>query len=391
MTREGPEDARTSRMTGTLLERVLERIRSAGPLPFEAFMRLALYDPEGGYYTCRVPGDGGDYGTSPSVSPWFGRLVARELRAMWEALGCPETFTVVEVGAGRADLAAAARAAAGPLAPALRWRFVEQFAEVRALQAARLGDSTGVEWSAQLAVAAGQVLPAAGCVLAHEVLDNFPVHLLEVAAPGTLREVHVDAVGGRLVECLGPLSDPRLAQAGRDAAESLPPGSRLEVCLQLEQWCRDAAGALGRGYLLVVDYGDREPDLWRNHRDGSLVTYGPAGFGEDPLADPGGLDVTAEVNFSAVERAARSAGFQPQLYTTQRDWLRSLGLDEVASELEAASDQAWAAGRNQEALELQGELSRLLTLVGRLGFGDIMVWRAAKDAALPVLPAGGRP
>lgn len=376
-------------MTGRLLERVLERIRTAGPLPFEAFMRLVLYDSEGGYYTCRVPGDGGDYGTSPSVSPWFGRLVARELRAMWEALGCPETFTVVEAGAGRADLAAAALAAAGPLAPALRWRFVEQFEEVRALQAARLGDAKGVEWSSQLAVPPGGDVPAAGCVLAHEVLDNFPVHQLEVAGAGMAREVYVDACDGRLVERLGPLSDPRLAQAADAAAACLPPGSRLEVCVQLDQWCLQAAGALRRGYLLVVDYGDREPDLWRNHRAGSLVTYGPAGFGEDPLVDPGGLDVTAEVNFSAVERAARRAGFLPQLYTTQRDWLRSLGLDEVASDLEAASDQAWAAGRNQEALELQGELSRLLTLVGRLGFGDIMVFRAAKDAPLPAVPGAG--
>jgi len=65
-------------MVGGVLEEVHERIRTGGPLPFEAFMRLALYHPESGYYATRVPGSGGVYGTSPSLTPWFGRLVARD-------------------------------------------------------------------------------------------------------------------------------------------------------------------------------------------------------------------------------------------------------------------------------------------------------------------------
>ncbi|GAC1361806.1 MAG: hypothetical protein NVSMB32_01330 [Actinomycetota bacterium] len=121
-------------MTQSLLKVLQERIRTGGPLPFEAFMRLCLYHPEHGYYASRVPGQGGDYGTSPSVTPWFGRLVARELQRMWQALGRPDTFTVVEVGAGRGDLAAGALEAAGPLAEALRWRFVERFEAVRHLR-----------------------------------------------------------------------------------------------------------------------------------------------------------------------------------------------------------------------------------------------------------------
>src|SRR4029077_14778586 len=92
-------------VTGSLIEDLRGTIGSTGPLPFVDFMRLALYHPRDGDYATRVPRHGSDYRTSPSLSPWFGRLVARQLEAMWEALGTPDPFWVVEVGAGRADLA----------------------------------------------------------------------------------------------------------------------------------------------------------------------------------------------------------------------------------------------------------------------------------------------
>src|SRR2546423_3846505 len=362
-----------------------EMIRRDGPLRFEAFMRHVLYPPEGGYYASRVPGSGGDYGTAPSLTPWFGRLVARELGGMWEAMGRPGLFAVVEAGAGRADLAAGVLDSAGDLRDALRWRFVERFEEVADLQRRRLGPlAASAEWSQQLRPGSND--PAAcGCVLAHEVLDNFPVHVLEVGQSGELGELYVAAEGGRLVEHLGPVSDPALATAAQGAVR-LPPGHRLEVSLDVEGWIAEAAAAVQRGDLLVVDYGDVEPDLWLRNPHGTIVTYGPDGFGEDPLADPGLRDVTAEVNFSAVQRGARGQGFEPQLYCSQRDWLASLGHGRLAESLERAADRAAAEGRHTEAMALEGDLSELRSLVGRLGYGDIMDFRAAKAAPLPALP-----
>ncbi|MCW3043354.1 MAG: hypothetical protein JWL57_1512 [Actinobacteria bacterium] len=368
-------------MMRPVLEEVHERIRAGGPLPFEAFMRLALYHPQGGYYATRVPGSGGDYGTSPSLTPWFGRLVARELNGMWEAMGRPDRFTVVEVGAGRADLAAGVLACAGDLGDfgaSLRWRFVEHFEEISELQRRRLGAlAASAEWSQQLGPDSHNQV-GCGCVIAHEVLDNFPVHVLEVTESGDVCEVYVAAEGGRLVEHLGPLSDPALITAAQAAASWLPPGHRLEVSVGVEGWMGEAAAAVAGGYLLIVDYGDVEPDLWLRNPRGTIVTYGPDGFGEDPLADPGLRDVTAEVNFSAVERAARRHGFEPQLYCSQRDWLASLGHGELAEGLERAADRATAEGRHTEAMALEADLSELRSLVGRLGYGDIMVFRAAK-------------
>ena len=376
---------------GSLFEELRDRIGSTGPIPFESFMRLALYHPRHGYYATRVPGQGSHYGTSPSLSPWFGRLVMRELRRMWEALGCPDPFTVVEVGPGRADLAASAIAAAGPLSDALRWRFVERFDAIAALQAERLGPvASRVEWSPHLG---GPPAPA-GCVLAHEVIDNFPVHLLETTADGGTRELYVDLDGDRLVERLGPLSTDSLAEAARAAGPqlgALRPGSRFEICGDLEGWCRDASHAIARGYLLAIDYGDLEPDLWRKNPRGTVVTYGPEGFREDPLTDPGGRDITADVNFSAVGRLVERNGFVPQLFTTQREWLRSLGLDAAAAGVEAASEEAWDRQAHQEAMALEEELGLMRALVAHMGLGDIMVFRAGKNAPLPAPPAPAPP
>jgi SAM-dependent MidA family methyltransferase len=381
-------------MADALSDELYERIKTGGPIPFESFMRLVLYHPEG-YYASRVPGSGGDYGTSPSLTSWFGRLVARELRGMWDAMGRPARFGVVEAGAGRADLAAGVLEDPGDseFRRALQWRFVERFDEVAELQRRRLGPlAAAAEWSATLRPGPDQAV-GCGCVLAHEVLDNFPVHLLEVTPGGAVCEVYVGAVGGRLVEHLGALSNPALAPAADAAASRLPTGHRLEVNLDLEAWMGEAAATIASGYLLIVDYGDVEPDLWLRNPQGTIVTYGPDGFGQDPLADPGLRDVTAEVNFSAVERATRRHGFEPQLYCSQRDWLVSLGHRALAESLERAADRATVEGRHRDAFALEGELSELRALVGRLGYGDIMVFRAGKATPVPApyVPLGSVP
>ncbi|MEA2502891.1 MAG: hypothetical protein QOD01_3002, partial [Actinomycetota bacterium] len=84
--------------------------------------------------------------------------------------------------------------------------------------------------------------------------------------------------------------------------------------------------------------------------------------------------------------AARRHGFEPQLYCSQRDWLTSLGHGELAEGLERAADRAMAEGRHTEAMALEADLSELRSLVGRLGYGDIMVFRAAKASSSALSP-----
>jgi SAM-dependent MidA family methyltransferase len=354
-------------------------MRSSGPLPFIDFMQAALYHPSDSYYATRVPGHGGHYRTSPSLTPWFGRLAAREFQRMWQALGGPDPFWVVEVGGGQGDLAADAMGEAHSMGVPLRWRFIERFDRVRDWQRGRLGPEAGsAEWSMDLSGP-----PVVGCVLANEVLDNFPVHVLEVAQAGSVQEVYVDVDGDGFVERLGALSDVTLAEPAREAAAHLASGARFEISSGVEAWCRDAFRALTRGYLLLIDYGGLEPDIWLEHPDGTVATYGREDAMPSPLDEPGSKDITADVNFSAVARAAQNAGFCTEPAITQSSWLLTLDIAQVAEEIETAGFMAALEGLVEESTVLQGELGRLIELGDAGGLGSLLVLRAAKDAPTP--------
>src|ERR1700742_4915193 len=80
---------------------ITDRIRREGPISFHDFMEMALYDPEGGYYTStRVKlGKTGDFYTSPYLSSLFGDMIAGQMEEMWQLLG-RKPFTIIEQGAG---------------------------------------------------------------------------------------------------------------------------------------------------------------------------------------------------------------------------------------------------------------------------------------------------
>jgi SAM-dependent MidA family methyltransferase len=235
------------------------------------------------------------------------------------------------------------------------------------------------EWSSELGRPPGVI----GCVLGNEVLDNFPVHVLVVSGEDDVRELYVGVEEGHFVECIGPLSVEALAEPARRAAAHLAKGNRFEVCLEFEGWFRQASEALRSGYVLLVDYGHVEPSLWVENPEGSLVTHGPEEVSSSPIEDPGRKDITCGVNLSAAMRAAEAAGFCLKPLTDQRSWLLSLGLAEIADDLDLAGFEAALEGRMEQATVLQGELSQLLELGAVGGLGDLLVLRGAKDAPEP--------
>jgi SAM-dependent MidA family methyltransferase len=358
-------------MSPELLYLLRRRIGASGPLRFDEFMDIVLYSDPHGYYRNHVPGSGFDYETSPTLTPWFGRLVLQELEAAWEQLGSPEEFTVLEVGAGSGDLAAAAVASVeGGFSEALRWFFVEPIDTVRRLQRFRLGSSGRYRWVESLS----EVEPVTGMVLAHEVLDNFPFRLFEVGGDGP-KEVRVGTARHHLTEVLFPIG-PEVFDLAAPALEHLEEGDRFELRTGVGSWVTAAARVLERGRLLVVDYGAIEPEIWTRHPSGSMVTYRRGDLGIDPFDNLGGADITAHVNFSALERSARDAGLHVLPLQTQKAWLEKLGLTEVVADLRRRAVKAQAEGRHADYLRYLSERSRVELLGARGGLGDYLVFTA---------------
>ncbi|HVM44441.1 MAG TPA: SAM-dependent methyltransferase, partial [Candidatus Thermoplasmatota archaeon] len=158
-------------------------------------------------------------------------------------------------------------------------------------------------------------------VFGNEVLDALPVRRI-VGGPAGALEVHVDvAADGRFRDRLLPAPDaPFVPQRGQIC----------DVAPALEPFVRAAARIADPGYLVLIDYGDVAERLYAPTRlNGTLVAYRAHEQNQDWYARPGEQDLTADVDWSAVARAATDAGMEMLGLVTQQRFLEALGVDEM--------------------------------------------------------------
>ena len=294
-------------MEHTPEDEIRRRIESNGPITFDEFMEVALYHPNGGYYTHdRQDTTYGDYYTSPSAHPAFSALIAVQLEAMWKALDRPTPFHVVEMGAGSGmmarDITEFARQHLPEFVNAMRYITVDQ---------ARDETPRGV----------------VGCVLSNELIDAFPVHRFEIR-DGRVVELFVDInADGRLHTVPGEPSTPLLAGRLDKLGVELPEGTRGEVNLRIGPWARQVAEIIERGFVLTIDYGYEMKELYSPKRSqGTLQTYYKHTSGSSPYQWIGRQDITAHVDFTTVIEEGRAVGLKPLCLMTQAAYLERLGL-----------------------------------------------------------------
>src|SRR5579884_2526932 len=171
----------------TLQQLIVERICDKGPITFAEYMHMALYEPGYGYYVSGPTRVGweGDFYTSTDVGSFFANCMGRQLQQMWEQLGKPAPFSILEQGAGRNDLAQGVRIWAEREAP-------EFFS---ALDYRTEDISTGQDATTGITESMPRVL------ISNELVDAFPVHIVE-ARQARLYEVFVDVLDGHLREVL---------------------------------------------------------------------------------------------------------------------------------------------------------------------------------------------
>jgi SAM-dependent MidA family methyltransferase len=336
-----------------LVARIRDEIRLRGPMTFARFMELALDDPDHGYYRSPEPRPTreGDFLTAPELHPIFGRLLARQVVEVWDRLGRPRDFAVREFGAGSGALAGAlvegVRRESPALAAVLRYQPVEQNEHrLRELRDRLDATTTAIE------DATG---PFTGFVLANEFVDALPVHrvLGDPARPDGLAELFVDVDGDGFAERSGGPSTPALAARLRADGVVLREGQRAEVRLRDEEWLRDVAASLVRGVVLVVDYAMPATRLYAPSRpDGTLVAYLRHHVHDDPFRSIGRQDLTAHVDLTALEAAARDTGLDVLGETSQAEFLVGNGLEELVEEIRSdpATDvAAWTGIRSAVA------------------------------------------
>jgi SAM-dependent MidA family methyltransferase len=315
-----------------------DEIRRDGPISFRRFMEAALYHPSHGYYRrARDPfGKHGDFYTAEQIQPVFGILIAACIRSLWQGIGAPPDFTVVELGAGRGEMAGAFS----------EWRYVPVDLAVDLKQSAMPERFRGV-------------------VFANEFFDALPVEEVTFR-DGCFRELRV-ACDDRFVWVPGPPVREEVADYLRRYFPPPTEGALFEVNLDALAWLDRIAHALEAGYVFTIDYGYTRAESVRFPR-GSLMSYRRHHADEDVLRDPGERDITAHVPFTALQEHGARLGLETVRFETLAQTLLAAGEpDRFAAALAVSTGEEQLRRRLQLKSLLFGMGETFRTLLQKAG------------------------
>jgi SAM-dependent MidA family methyltransferase len=361
-----------------LTEQLAELIRREGPMPFDQWMKVALYD-ELGYYNrpdSRRWGRKGDYRTSPESSELFAATFALYFAQLFDELGQPSNWTIVECGAGDGSLAEGVLKTLQTTFPrtfrATRYLIDEISADASARIKQRLAS-----FAAKLQFAPLESLQtlSPGIIFSNELLDAFPVHRL-TKQNGELLELYVTLTSdGRFDWSPGPLSTDRLSEFCLRNKIEISEGQVIEVSLAIEEWLRTVASKLVQGYLITVDYGEEAATLLESgqRQNGTLRGYSRHSFVE-VLERPGEHDITSTVNWTQVRTVGASLGLDTVRLERLDKFLLDTGLLE---ELERRLD---SAGSDARRLELSTRAREMILPGGMASSFQVLVQRRVRGA-----------
>ncbi|MBF0193711.1 MAG: SAM-dependent methyltransferase [Magnetococcales bacterium] len=351
---------------------------SGGSIPFIRFMEQALYHPQKGYYmtASKRLGSAGDFVTAPELTSLFGELLALQMIELWQLMGSPKNFKLIEVGPGSGRLAYDILKTASKFKTfyaAVSYDLVEISDDFRQRQRKLLKDGgviKKIRWHSDIDKATdGGVI---GAIFANEFLDALPVHLVE-QVPHGLGEVGVKlTTEDKFATEIIPLSKDIAGDYFTSRGISLATGTRTEIGLPGQNWVTKTGKLLKEGMVLLIDYGHPQNDYYAKVRtNGTLAGHLKHVRIDDPLANPGEMDLTAHVDFSAILAAGKQADLELLGYTTQGWFLMGLG---ILERLEALSKiESVDTGPLKEAVkrlimpEGMGETFKVLALGKGIG------------------------
>lgn len=341
-------------------------VESNGWLSFARFMEMALYAPALGYYSVGTDklGPAGDFVTAPEISPFFTRALARQVAQVLDVTG----GEVIELGAGSGRMAVDLLTALAELdsLPA-RYAILEVSPDLRARQQARLR-AEAPEWSDRIEWLDRLPEQFEGVVIANEVLDALPVHLLVWTEHGVVQRGVVWGDGA--FDWQDRVISDEILEKSALRLPTQAPGYLSEVNLAAEGLIRSLAERLRRGLLLFLDYGFSRTEYYHPQRDGgTLMCHYRHHAHPDPFYLPGLQDITAHVDFTAMADAAFEAGLDVAGYAGQAGFLIDCGLLDLLATLDTESqDYLRQIGAVQKLIQPteMGELFKVLALSRRI-------------------------
>ena len=224
--------------------------------------------------------------------------------------------------------------------------------------------------------------PFVGAIVTNEFVDALPVHRVVGGPAGALREQYVrwDEVAGSFVAEDGPPSTPALAAALAAGGVTLAEGQAGEINLAAGDWLDAATARLARGLVLTIDYGYPTAELYApRRRAGTFLCYYRHTANDEPFRHVGAQDMTAHVDFGALERRGAACGLRTLGFTTQGELLTNLGLGEllVATQTPGRALDGYLADR-----------ASVLALIEPGGMGRFGVLAQGKEFA-PAQPLRG--
>lgn len=318
----------------SLEQKIIEKIKKEGPITFETFMDMALYEPGMGYYASDRTeiGRAGDFYTSQHVHPIFGMMLGRQLEEMWEQMGRPSHFTAVEPGAGEGYMCNDILAYLNKknLINSMTYVIVEPHPFMQEKQKRLLQDyAEKVKWVSSF----NELDNVTGCILSNELLDAFPVHLIEME--DDIKEIFITSDNDHIREIKDHPGTDAISEYTKEFSLNLPEGYRTEINLRIKDWLKEVNNALSEGFILTVDYGYPAWDYYGEERNrGTLLCYYRHQYNENPYQYIGEQDITAHVNFSSVKEWGEELGFDTLGFCKQGVFLVSLGIDKMIKELD---------------------------------------------------------
>ncbi|MBD2042759.1 class I SAM-dependent methyltransferase [Microcoleus sp. FACHB-672] len=373
-------------------------------ITFAEYMDLVLYHRQHGYYATNQVNIGtkGDFFTSPHLGADFGELLAEQFFEMWEILGKPAPFQLVEMGAGQGLLAADVLKYLHKhyfdFFEVLEYVIVEKAAALIEEQKHIL--SKLLRFGANLRWCRWEEMPAesiTGCFFSNELVDALPVHQFLIK-DGQLKEIYItnNSISPALFkEETGELSTPEIAKyfefVGIDLlGGSYEDGYRSEVNLAALEWMQTVANRLQRGYVLTIDYGYLAERYYsRQRREGTLQCYYQHAHHNDPYINVGRQDITAHVDFTALQRQGALCRLQPVGFAQQGLFLMALGLgDRIAALSNMQTQDISDLLRRREALhQLMNPmgLGNFGVLIQSKGLNEEEKGRSLKGLSVPVM------